>query len=144
MEKRRCNPNGASHLIRSALHSPGENRPPYPQTLVEVMESLVPKAACNRHLLNILRAYIFPVPLQPQPGQQEIRQHLQQALQPEEEKYLDIILTILEGMKAVIEYQKLQSPEELDSYLQAQKEVFGRSLLKKAGRPKPGRTGKTF
>ena len=104
------------------------------------MESLVPKV-CNRHLLNILRAYIFPVPLQPQPGQQEIRQHLRQALQPEEEKYLDIILTILEGMKAVIEYQNYSPLRRIGQLPASPKELFYCSYLKILA-PKPYCTGK--
>lgn len=144
MKERKCNPNGAGPLHGPAIRRPGENSTTHPQTLVEIMESLAPKAARNRRLLAILRAYVFPVPLQPQPSQQETRQRLRQALPPEEQQYLDILLTILEGMKAVIAYHKLQSPEELDSHLQAHKEMFSRTLFKKGGRAQPGCTGKAF
>ena len=144
MKQKIIDPKRAGNLSRLAIQSPGANLSPYPQALVEVMECLAPKVAQNHQLLTILRAYVFPVPWQPSLSQQAIRQHLQQSLQAEAQKHLDTFLTILEGMKAIIEHQKLQSPEELDSYLQAHKEMFGHYLLKKAGQAQPGCAGEMF
>lgn len=145
MKKRKCNPTEAGHAIGLALRGPGPGRTLYPRAVEEVLQCLSPAAAQDRQLLAQLRAYVFPVPWQPTPCRQEIRQRLRQSLPPgEQKKYLDIILTILEGMKAIIEHHKLQSPEELDNHLQAHKEMFGRLLFEKGGRAQPGRPGKVF
>ncbi|MCO6491289.1 MAG: hypothetical protein J5I98_22925 [Phaeodactylibacter sp.] len=145
MKKRKCNPKEAGHAFSLAIQSPGSNRTSYPHALEEVLLCLSPASAQDRQLLAQLRAYVFPVPWQPTPCRQEIRQRLRQSLPPEgRKKYLDIILTTLEGMKAIIEHYKLQSPEELDNHLQAHKEMFGRLLFEKGGRAQPGRPGEVF
>lgn len=127
-----------------AIQGPGANLNPNPQALAEALKCLAPNAAANRQLLNNLKAYVFPLPWQASPSRQETRQHLQRALEAEGQEHLDTLLTMLEGMKAIMEYYKLQSPEELDSYLEAHKEMFRRCLLNKAGRKPTGRPGKTF
>lgn len=144
MKKRKCNPNEAGQPLGLAIPRPGSNRTQHPCALEEVLACLSPTAARDRQLLVKLRAYVFPVPLQPSPSRQEIRQRLQQSLKPKEQEYTDIILTMLEGMEAIIEYYKLQSPEELGRHLQAHKEMFGRLFCKKGGQGQPGRTGEAF
>lgn len=144
MKKRKYCPNQAPSLSGMAIQGPGANLNPNPQALAEALKCLAPKAASNRQLLANLKAYVFPVPWQAPPSPQETRQLLRQSLQAEEQKHLDTLLTMLEGMKAIMEYYKFQSPEELDSYLQAHKEMFGRCLLNNAGRKPAGRPGKTF
>lgn len=144
MKRRKSNPNQATKLSGLAFQGPGANLNPNPQALTEILHCLAPKAAQDHQLLTILRAYVFPVPWQASPGPQEIRQRLRQSLQAGEQKHLDDLLTMLEGMKALIAYHKFQSPEELDGYLQAHKEMFGRFLSNQAGRAQTGRAGKTL
>lgn len=124
--------------------TPAENLNPNPKALLDALEILAPTAAQDHTLLAKLYAFSNASPGQFAAKLQDVNEYLQCSLKPQERKNIDIILTILDGVAELMEHLKLQSPEDLDAYLQAHEEMFAYRLLKNDGNARAGRAGKTL